>query len=225
MQTWEVTIVRKWLGLLLFFAAVLALCGAGTRDKPTVLVVDADVQTITLYIHGEPYKTWPCAVGKSDTPSPLGVFTINHKAVDWGTGFGTRWLGFYCPYGRFGIHGTNKPASIGSHASHGCVRMLNRDVEELYPLVPYGARVIIERDAYGPMAAGLRTLAPGARGADVMQVQLRLKNLGYYYGNPDGVFGENTKQALVRFRREAGLSVSDRVDWNCYRALGISLFE
>ncbi|MEO7369038.1 MAG: L,D-transpeptidase, partial [Gemmatimonadaceae bacterium] len=43
----------------------------------------------------------------------------------------------------YGIHGTNEPASIGRAASHGCVRMLNEDVEKLYDMVPVGTPVYI----------------------------------------------------------------------------------
>ena len=42
-----------------------------------------------------------------------------------------------------GIHGTIQPDLIGQQVSHGCVRMLNKDVEELYDIVPIGAKVLI----------------------------------------------------------------------------------
>ena len=41
----------------------------------------------------------------------------------------------------YGIHGTNNPASIGRNASHGCIRMRNRDVEELFAMVSVGDEV------------------------------------------------------------------------------------
>lgn len=210
---------------LLALVLLLALCGSAPEGRDVVLVVDTQVQRLTLYEGQELVKSWPCAVGTYATPSPLGVWKINHKAVNWGTGFGTRFLGFYCPWGKFGIHGTNKPGSIGGHTSHGCIRMLNRDVEELYPLVPYGAKVIVEGGAYANMAAGLRSLRPGSRGADVAEVQTRLKNLGFYYGNPDGVYGEGMKQAVLKYKKSVGLGGGDHVDWNTYQALGIVLFE
>ena len=53
----------------------------------------------------------------------------------------TRWLGLSKP--QYGIHGTNNPASIGTMASLGCVRMYNRDVEELFPQVSVGTTVEI----------------------------------------------------------------------------------
>jgi len=43
----------------------------------------------------------------------------------------------------YGIHGTDEPKSIGQSVSHGCVRMLNKDVEQLYPMVPVGTAVYI----------------------------------------------------------------------------------
>jgi lipoprotein-anchoring transpeptidase ErfK/SrfK len=47
--------------------------------------------------------------------------------------------------GEYAIHGTNRPASIGHFVSYGCIRMYNRDIVELYRLVPVGAPVIVER--------------------------------------------------------------------------------
>ncbi len=53
---------------------------------------------------------------------------------------GTRKLGLGMGYA---IHGTNKPWSIGRAASHGCIRMLNKDIEELYTMVEVGTPVFI----------------------------------------------------------------------------------
>jgi lipoprotein-anchoring transpeptidase ErfK/SrfK len=47
--------------------------------------------------------------------------------------------------GEYAIHGTNRPDSIGRFVSHGCIRMHNRDIVELYRLVPVGTPVIVER--------------------------------------------------------------------------------
>ena len=52
---------------------------------------------------------------------------------------GTRWLGL--SHKGYGIHGTNRPDSIGKNASHGCIRMRNREVEELFKLVAVGDQV------------------------------------------------------------------------------------
>jgi lipoprotein-anchoring transpeptidase ErfK/SrfK len=47
--------------------------------------------------------------------------------------------------GEYAIHGTNRPALIGGFVSHGCIRMYNRDIRELYRLVAVGTPVIVER--------------------------------------------------------------------------------
>jgi lipoprotein-anchoring transpeptidase ErfK/SrfK len=47
--------------------------------------------------------------------------------------------------GDYAIHGTNNPASIGGFVSHGCIRMYNRDIRELYRLVNIGTPVIVQR--------------------------------------------------------------------------------
>jgi len=46
--------------------------------------------------------------------------------------------------GEYAIHGTNRPASIGGFVSHGCIRMYNSDIRELYRLVHVGTSVIVE---------------------------------------------------------------------------------
>jgi len=47
--------------------------------------------------------------------------------------------------GNYAIHGTNNPASIGGYVSHGCIRMHNADVLDLYRRVSMGAEVIVLR--------------------------------------------------------------------------------
>ncbi|MEJ2378127.1 MAG: L,D-transpeptidase [Pseudolabrys sp.] len=47
--------------------------------------------------------------------------------------------------GQYAIHGTNNPASVGHFVSHGCIRMYNKDVMDLYPRVSYGTRVVVLR--------------------------------------------------------------------------------
>ena len=215
---------RRCAAAALLILCVFLACGAGLAPE-RLIVVDADVQRVYFYREGELIRSWPCAVGKTATPSPLGVFRINGKHANWGTGFGTRFLSIDCPWGKYGIHGTNRPGSIGWNASHGCIRMLNRDVEELYQLVQIGTKVIIERSSFGNLADGLRVLRPGDRGSDVYELQLRLRNAGCYWGFPDGVFGEATRRALLCFRKECSLPEDDTADWAVYAALGMELFE
>ncbi|MHB8131212.1 MAG: L,D-transpeptidase [Mobilitalea sp.] len=99
--------------------------------------------TLTLYKNGQVYKIYPVAVGKSTTPTPKGTFKIKNKAVNPSGPFGIRWLGLTAPNGSYGIHGTNNPSSIGKNVSNGCIRMFNKDVLELFNLVPIGSVVNI----------------------------------------------------------------------------------
>jgi lipoprotein-anchoring transpeptidase ErfK/SrfK len=97
-------------------------------------------------------KIYRTAVGAPKSPSPVGSFTIVTQIPEptWYTKgrivppgkanpLGTRWLGLSKK--GYGIHGTNAPGSIGRNASHGCIRMRNRDVEELFEMVAAGDAV------------------------------------------------------------------------------------
>lgn len=105
------------------------------------ILINTTARTLTLYENGKTYKVYPVAVGKPSTPTPKGSFTIVNKAVNPGGPFGVRWLGLSIP--GYGIHGTNDPSSIGKAVSHGCVRLYNANVIELYNLVPLGTPVNI----------------------------------------------------------------------------------
>lgn len=182
-------------------------------------------KTLTLYQGTEIKKRYTIATGTSGTPSPIGVFRINSRfAGDLG-GFGTRFLGLNVSWGQFGIHGTNKPGSIGSNASHGCFRMFVKDSEELYGLVPNGTRVVVEGGPYGQLDTWLKPLEPGDRNSHVAAVQRRLNVLGYYDGGADGIYGQGTRAAVSRARKALGLPVADRVDYAFYQAIGLILFE
>ena len=75
---------------------------------------------------------------------------------------GTRWLGLSLK--GYGIHGTNGPCSIGRNASHGCIRMRNRDVEELFKMVAVGDQVELYGERTPEMARlfGTPTLVASA---------------------------------------------------------------
>lgn len=186
-------------------------------DKKRLSVIDRNT--------GEIIKTYVVATGKENSPTPLGTFRIVEKAR-WGGGFGSRWLGLDVPWGKYGIHGTNKPGSIGFNASAGCVRMRNKDVEELYDMVDYNTTVTIVNDIhYGAFGYGLRNLKPGDRGADVAEVQKRLKIKGYYGGAIDGIYGEGMKKALIDFLRENNVPLTDTITHEIYEKLGIVLMD
>ncbi|MGN1301954.1 MAG: L,D-transpeptidase family protein [Clostridia bacterium] len=94
-------------------------------------------------------------------------------------------MGLNVPWGKFGIHGTLNPYSLGWASSHGCIRMNNDDVAELYSTVPVGTKVVIVNGPYGDFGTGFRDLKSGMYGSDVMQIQKRLKELGFFSGTPN----------------------------------------
>ncbi len=192
------------------------------------LAVLIDIDNKFLYIidlkTNEIIKKYVVATGKPDTPSPLGTFKVVEKGR-WGGGFGSRWLGLNVPWGKYGIHGTNKPHSIGYNASHGCIRMRNKDVEELYSIIDYDTNVTIISGTYGPFANGFRILKPGCRGADVQEVQKRLKQKGYYVGAIDGIYGNGMKSALIKFLKDNNMPLTDSIHYEIYEKLDIFLID
>ena len=187
--------------------------------------IDVHQKQLTLYQGTQVKKRYAIATGTGQTPSPIGTWRINSRFAGELGGFGTRFLGLNVPWGQYGIHGTNKPASIGSNASHGCIRMYVRDSEELYGLVPDGAKVVVQGGPYGWLDQSLRTLHPGDRCSHVAAVQARLLQLGYGYEWPDGVYGTATQAAVRRARETLGLPEKDLVDAAFYQAIGLILFE
>lgn len=122
------------------------------------IVVNVPSRTLDFYNENKLIKTYPLAVGKPSTPTPLGSFVITEKEVNpwWyppkgkkvvasgpNNPLGYRWMGFAPMYG---IHGTNTPWEIGSWVSNGCIRMREKDVEELFEQVPFHTAVYIQYD-------------------------------------------------------------------------------
>ena len=210
--------------LLLILAACLALTARGEQAGPYIIYVDVEQKTLTVWQGGTQVRRYTVATGAWSTPTPLGVFTINSRFSGRMSGFGTCFLGLNVPWGSYGIHGTNKPESIGSNASHGCIRLRVKDAEELYALVPDGTRVVIECGPYGELGTSLRPLKSGDRSSMVRAVQRKLRALGYYPGWPDGVYGEGTSRAVSAARQALSLPPGE-VDWALYQAIGLTLFE
>jgi hypothetical protein len=101
-------------------------------------------------------KEYPVCVGNRSTQTPRGEYRVVYKTMDpyWmnkevivppgpKNPLGVRWIGLTKS---LGIHGNNKPESIGKYESAGCIRMYNRDVEELYGMVSTNTPVLIKYD-------------------------------------------------------------------------------
>ena len=136
---------------------------AELADKyPSVIVVDRSAFTLHLYSDLKAAKDYRVAVGMAGLETPQGLYTIQDKQVDpywhvpqsdWAGSLAgevippgpqnpikARWMGIY---NGAGIHGTDAIGSLGSAASHGCIRMAIPDVEDLYDRVDVGTPVYI----------------------------------------------------------------------------------
>ncbi len=227
---------KKIITLFIFIGALILLLYKynnkgiidNTIEKKQILHIIVDIDSNKLYLYDiankEIIKEYTVATGKWSTPTPTGTYKIIEKAA-WGGGFGSKWMRINVPWGQYGIHGTNEPRSIGYAASHGCVRMKNTDIDELYNMVKYGTKVTLFKGTFGPFAFGFRVLKPGDRGEDVMEVQRHLKELGYYNGSIDGVYGDNMKSALLRFQKNNDIKITDWITPYMYKKLNIVLFE
>jgi lipoprotein-anchoring transpeptidase ErfK/SrfK len=129
----------------------------------TVIIVNRGAFTLRVYKDLRLAQTFPIAVGQIGLETPSGLYNVQNKAVnpawhvpdsDWagdlagqvipagdpGNPIKARWLGIF---DGAGIHGTDAIGSIGTAASHGCIRMLIPDVIKLYDETPVGAPVYI----------------------------------------------------------------------------------
>jgi len=129
------------------------------------VVVSIPERKLVLVADGRVVKAYRVAVGAKMSPSPRGEFRITvripeatyyHAGVVLPSGeqspIGTRWIGLN--QAGYGIHGTNAPGSIGKAASHGCIRMRNRDAEELFEMVRVGDVVEIRDEEVAELVGG-----------------------------------------------------------------------
>ena len=150
----------KWMGtvvLLLTVSAVAQTTEPAVVQPTRLILVSIPDRKLALMEGGKVVKLFSVAVGKESTPSPEGTFTMKsrlanptyyHKGTVVAPGptnpLGTRWVGL--SEKGYGIHGTNAPKSIGKAASHGCIRMGQKDLEELFTMVKLGDTVEIRGD-------------------------------------------------------------------------------
>ena len=132
-------------------------------EYPAYIVVDRPDFKLLLYQHLRLTRTYPIAVGRAGLETPAGLHHILDKQVNpswyvphsaWAGSLAgqvippgpqdplvARWMAIDDQGD--GIHGTNEPWSIGSAASHGCIRMLVPDVIQLYSLTPLGTAAYV----------------------------------------------------------------------------------
>jgi hypothetical protein len=190
-----------------------------TVSEGDMIVVDARALHLIFYRKGKIFKTYPVAIGTPETPSPIGEWRIIHKGGNWGDGFGVRWMGINVPWGIYGIHGTDKPYSIGSRSSHGCIRMFNNHVLELYNITKVGTPVYIVGDL--PKTALRRDIGLKSTGRDVLVLQYTMRKAGFYQGMADARFGPEMETAAWKLQYFYGLAPTGRVSMNEQYLLGI----
>jgi lipoprotein-anchoring transpeptidase ErfK/SrfK len=151
-----------------FKTATVAVAPQKTTEQvweatPTVVTVSKSSTTVRVFVRGEVTKTYGVAVGSAEYPTPDGQFVVQTMQVDppwnvpnseWAGDLAgktipggapnnplvARWIGFN---GSVGFHGTADIGSLGSAASHGCVRMNPTDVIDLYERVAIGTPVLV----------------------------------------------------------------------------------
>ncbi|MDJ0625446.1 MAG: L,D-transpeptidase [Candidatus Caenarcaniphilales bacterium] len=125
--------------------------------------INVPSRSLQIFQAGKLIQEYPVGVGNSKQfQTPPGIYKVEKKIINpiWEHPYkpdgqvrvgnshknplGSRWIGFHKEgSGVYGIHGTNEPSSIGKFVSHGCVRMHNEDVEEIFDLVSIGTKVTV----------------------------------------------------------------------------------
>ncbi|MEM7066043.1 MAG: L,D-transpeptidase [Cyanobacteria bacterium P01_B01_bin.77] len=128
-------------------------------EQPVTLVLQLSQRQLYVY-RGDTLETiFPVAVGKTGWETPTGTFTVSYMLEDpgWTNPFtgevlppgpenplGERWISFWTDgQNEIGFHGTPNRGSIGQASSHGCVRLYNEHIRELYDLVTPGTSVTV----------------------------------------------------------------------------------
>jgi lipoprotein-anchoring transpeptidase ErfK/SrfK len=194
-RVYEVKDMRQMVKRDRMMAAVAAMLVAASRamaqnqedateqaPKRRIIISIPD-RKLALIEDGKVVKIYQTAVGADATPSPTGTFTVIRRVPNptWyhagkvvapgkNNPVGSRWIGL--SEKGYGIHGTNAPGSIGRNVSHGCIRMRNRDVEQLFELVQIGDVVELHGEGndeisqiFHPAAEPVLTAAAGGGGA------------------------------------------------------------
>lgn len=128
-------------------------------QRNTRLVVDLSDRQVTVYRDEKIRDRYPIAIGQAGWETPSGNFYVTETFENPGwqhpitgenvTGpdnpLGSRWIGFWSDgRNQIGFHGTNEEALIGQAVSHGCVRMRNQDIEQMFLEVEPGTPVVVQ---------------------------------------------------------------------------------
>ncbi len=143
--------------VLLLGTSNIARAEATQKAEEEKITINLASRILTFWRNGKKVTMYPVAVGKQETQTPTGEFSVlemevnpewvdpkdTKKKVESGEDnpLGYRWMGIG---GHYGIHGTNRPDSIGGYVSNGCIRLWEENAEELYELTSIGTPVEID---------------------------------------------------------------------------------
>lgn len=127
---------------------------SATNTVKRWVLVNIPARSLRVYDNDRTVAIYPVGVGKINTPTPQGYFKVVEKIVNptWtdpsdtsysipsgpNNPLGYRWIGIG---GNYGIHGTNRPDSVGHYVSNGCIRMVEANVEKVFDMVDVGTEV------------------------------------------------------------------------------------
>ncbi|MDC3415452.1 L,D-transpeptidase [Aquibacillus salsiterrae] len=146
--------MKVLLSAILFFTLGIQ----ATEASSSFIIVNKETNQLAYFKEGEVVEIFTVATGATNDLTPTGKHKIVVKAVDPyyrkknipggspNNPLGSRWMGIDAldTDGRiYGIHGTNRPDSIGKSVSAGCIRMKNEEIEKLYSNIPIGTTVYI----------------------------------------------------------------------------------
>ncbi len=150
---------------VMLMATAEAMAADNQSAPQRKIVVSLEDRKLAVVEAGRVVKIFSVAVGAPKSPSPTGSFQIVNRLSEptyYGFGkviptgksnpIGPRWIGLSLK--GYGIHGTNEPNSIGHSASHGCIRLRNQEIVELFELVSVGDTV----ELYGEHTAELDSI-------------------------------------------------------------------
>ncbi|TMW69887.1 L,D-transpeptidase family protein [Alteribacter natronophilus] len=214
---------------------------AASASSDQLIIINKKNNQLVFYENSKLVKTFPVATGRTASLTPEGSFKVVNKIKnrpyykgnipggDPKNPLGKRWIGIDANGTRgdtYAIHGNNNPASIGTYASAGCVRMHNSDVEWLFSKVKISTKVVIvnSSNSFNQIAkangytvsdgkntavpvSGGTTLRLGSKGEAVKDLQRQLEAAGYSTKGIDGSFGPATQAAVRKFQSDKKLKV------------------
>lgn len=204
-------------------AVSMAECAENTEEAATVeksvgerkIVINLAARSLALIEKDKKIRLYPIGPGKESTPTPVGYYNIRSKDINptWidpsdpefsipsgeSNPLGYRWMEFY---GNYGIHGTNKPESIGHYVSNGCIRMMEKDVEALFDMVEIGTpveitynRIVVEKIDDGTIVYYIYPDGYDRQSLTVADVSNWLAGYGVKDFEPDASIEQKIKEA------------------------------